>query len=32
MSWLEGFTLLGLVVLLGAYLVLAMRFAEGPPR
>jgi hypothetical protein len=32
MTVVEGLTLLGILILLGAYLVLAMRFAEGPPR
>ena len=32
MTILEGLTLLGILALLGAYLILAMKFAEGPPR
>lgn len=32
MSWLETLTLGGVVVLLAAYLILAMRFAEGSHR
>jgi hypothetical protein len=32
MSLLEGFTLGGVILLLAAYLVLAMRFAEGSHR
>ncbi len=30
MSMFEGLVLLGVLFLLGAYLALAMRFAEGP--